>query len=127
MTSASTEQFINRWQDSGASERANYQLFLSELCDVLDVPRPQPAKPNNEENAYVFERVVTFPHGRKGFIDLYKRGCFVLEAKQTRRLQGTVAQHTEGTHSVMQGARNQAEALYLYSDVGASPSRSTRT
>ena len=32
------EAFIERWQRSAASERANYQLFLSELCDVLNVP-----------------------------------------------------------------------------------------
>lgn len=32
--------FLARWQHSGAAERANYQLFLSELCDLLDVPRP---------------------------------------------------------------------------------------
>jgi hypothetical protein len=31
--------FIARWQKSGAAERANYQLFLSELCDLLGVPR----------------------------------------------------------------------------------------
>ena len=37
--------FIDRWAASGAAERANYQLFLSELCDLLDVPRPNPAMP----------------------------------------------------------------------------------
>ena len=36
------QRFITRWQASGAAERANYQLFLSELCDVLDAPRPDP-------------------------------------------------------------------------------------
>jgi hypothetical protein len=34
--------FIDRWKNSGAAKRANYQLFLSELCDVLGVPRPDP-------------------------------------------------------------------------------------
>ena len=29
--------FIQRWQNSAAAERANYQLFLSELCDYLDM------------------------------------------------------------------------------------------
>ena len=29
---------IDRWKNSGAAERANYQLFLSELCNVLGVP-----------------------------------------------------------------------------------------
>jgi hypothetical protein len=78
--------FIERWKNSGAAERANYQLFLSELCDVLRVPRPDPTKPDDAENAYVFERSVTFHHAdgstSTGRIDLYKRGHFVLEAKQ---------------------------------------------
>ena len=79
-------QFIQRWSDKEASERSNYGLFLTELCDILDVPRPDPAGPDTERNAYVFERAVTFQHrGGKtstGFIDLYRRGSFVLEAKQ---------------------------------------------
>ena len=78
-------QFIDRWAASGGSERANYQLFLSELCDVLDVPRPDPASDNTRTNDYVFERRVDYPHEvdrSHGFIDLYKRGCFVCEAKQ---------------------------------------------
>ncbi|MEN9465139.1 MAG: hypothetical protein RL217_1320 [Pseudomonadota bacterium] len=27
-----TEEFISRWQQGGGTERANYQLFLLELC-----------------------------------------------------------------------------------------------
>ena len=80
---ASTVQpFIARWQTSGAAERANYQLFLSELCDLLVVPRPNPATPDGADNAYVFEKAVPLPHGAAERIDLYRRGCFVLEAKQ---------------------------------------------
>lgn len=44
-------QFIARWQASGAAQRANYQLFLSELCDVLDTPRPDPTTPDEASNA----------------------------------------------------------------------------
>ena len=33
------ETFIARWAAAQAAERANYQLFLSELCDVIGVPR----------------------------------------------------------------------------------------
>lgn len=76
------DAFIERWQSSGAAERANYQLFLSELCDLLDLPRPDPAGPDDRLNAYVFEKAVPLAHGTTGRIDLYKRGCFVLEAKQ---------------------------------------------
>src|SRR5437870_5690454 len=36
--------FIARRSTASPSERANSQLFLSELCDLLDVPRPSPAR-----------------------------------------------------------------------------------
>ena len=74
--------FIARWTASGAAERANYQLFLSELCDALDLPRPDPTVDDETQNAYVFEKTVPLPHGTAGRIDLYRRGGFVLEAKQ---------------------------------------------
>ncbi|MBK8456835.1 MAG: class I SAM-dependent DNA methyltransferase [Phyllobacteriaceae bacterium] len=83
------ERFIARWKDgSGGAERANYALFLAELCDLIGVGRPDPASADTEFNGYVFERGVTFREaGEKtghGRIDLYKRGAFVLEAKQSR-------------------------------------------
>ncbi|HET7369216.1 MAG TPA: DNA methyltransferase [Gammaproteobacteria bacterium] len=81
-----TDAFIERWSPSGGAERANYQLFLAELCDLIDVPRPDPARPDNLENGYVFERSLTFTNADGGrttnYIDLYKRGCFVCETKQ---------------------------------------------
>ncbi|MER2536648.1 MAG: DNA methyltransferase, partial [Rhizobiaceae bacterium] len=74
-------------------ERANYALFLSELADVLGVPRPDPANASTENNDYVLERAVKEPNGDGTFnhrrIDLYKRGCFVLEAKQSRLKAGS--------------------------------------
>ncbi|MCI0737213.1 MAG: class I SAM-dependent DNA methyltransferase, partial [Beijerinckiaceae bacterium] len=90
MPSADLHAFIARWTSGGGGqERANYAPFLSELCDVLDVKRPDPASHDTALNAYVFERAVTFrqPDGStsSGRIDLYKRGSFVLEAKQSRR------------------------------------------
>jgi hypothetical protein len=87
---ANLDSFIARWTaGDGGQERANYQLFLSELCDVLEVPRPDQASHDAALNAYAFERAVTFrePDGStaRGRIDLYRRGSFVLEAKQSRR------------------------------------------
>ncbi len=80
------QSFIQRWEASGAAERANYQLFLSELCELLNVTRPEPTRPDDRDNTYVFERSVTFRHGdgstSNGRIDLYKQGHFVCEAKQ---------------------------------------------
>ena len=52
------EAFIDRWRDTGGKERANYQLFLTELCQLLALPGPEPAGPDPKENAYVFERRV---------------------------------------------------------------------
>ena len=49
---------------------------------MLDVPTPDPTSPVEAENAYVFEKAVPLPRGTTGRIDLYRRGCFVLEAKQ---------------------------------------------
>jgi hypothetical protein len=74
--------FIGRWSNASASERANSQLFLSELCRALEVAPPDP-RPNS---GYAFEYSVTEHHTdgntTRGLIDLYKRGCFVLESKQ---------------------------------------------
>ncbi|HEX8096562.1 MAG TPA: type IIL restriction-modification enzyme MmeI, partial [Pyrinomonadaceae bacterium] len=128
--------FIARWKTSGAGERANYQLFLSELCELLGMPRPEPARADDEQNAYVFERAVTFHNGdgstSTGRIDLYRRGCFVLEAKQgserhseaaplfagvaetaqaggRRARRGTAVRGTRGWDVAMREARGQAE------------------
>ena len=80
------DQFITRWSNrTGGAERANYALFLSELCDVLNVPRPDPASAVTEQNDYVFERLVRRTDGTTGRIDLYRRDAFVLEAKQSRQ------------------------------------------
>ena len=115
--------FVRRWAASGAAERANYQLFLSELCDILGVPRPDPSVPDDSQNSYVFERAVQFHNGdgttSPGRIDLYKRNCFVLEAKQgsdqiavpttTRTKRGTAVRQTPGWDEAMLAARYQAE------------------
>jgi len=52
--------FIEKWRKSGGAERANAQMFLCDLCKLLGVPEPEPAQPDNEANAYAFERRVTF-------------------------------------------------------------------
>ena len=49
------------------------------------MPHPDPAGADTRLNEYVFERRVDYPDQadrERGFIDLYRRGCFVLEAKQ---------------------------------------------
>lgn len=100
--------FITRWSVATGSERSNYQLFLSELCTLLDVPQPDPASDDTRHNAYVFERRVDIrnPDGSmtRGFIDLYYRRRFVLEAKQTGK-----ALESHGWDQAMLAAHYQAD------------------
>jgi hypothetical protein len=89
LDTADIELFIERWCSAGGGERLNYQLFLSELCVLLEAPGPDPAVEDESQNAYVFERKVLSLRmdgaATTNFIDLYKRGCFVLEAKQSAK------------------------------------------
>src|SRR5690554_1591984 len=117
-----TDNFITRWQEGGGSERANYQLFLMELCELLELPKSDPASDDTRDNAYVFERrvIINKPDGSStnGFIDLYKRGCFVLEAKQSG-----LNMETGGWDRAMLRAHNQADQYVraLPSDEGRPP------
>jgi len=84
------DAFIAKWsalESKGGKERANLQLFVTDLCNALGVEPPQPSKGENSSNAYVFERSITetFLDGAttSRSIDCYKRGCFVLEGKDT--------------------------------------------
>lgn len=102
------DTFLARWQKAGGTERANYQLFLTELCSLLELPLPEPAGDDTRDNAYVFERrvVINQPDGssNNGFIDLYKRSSFVLEAKQTGKTLDS-----SGWDKAMLKAHNQAD------------------
>jgi hypothetical protein len=97
------DAFITRWRNSGAAEKANYQLFLIELCELLGLERPRPATEERAERTYVFEKPVPLAHGTTGFIDLYKRGCFVLEAKQLSDGPGTEAAKEGGSQPGKKG------------------------
>lgn len=123
------QAFIDRWLPSGGAERANYQSFLNELCDVLGVPKPEPTVADDTHNAYVFERGVLFDNGdgstSPGWIDLYKRGHLVLEAKQgtekkehqakaltgakPRKKRGTAVRGTKAWDDAMLAAKGRAE------------------
>ena len=123
-----TAAFITRWEPSGGKELANYQSFLIELCALLGVAPPEPTTADDRHNAYVFERSVPFLHSDigsgTGRIDLYKRGCFVLETKQgvdrhiaadpflksdTQTRKGHAVRGTGGWDAAMYRAKEQAE------------------
>ncbi|NBX30046.1 hypothetical protein EBR04_06330, partial [bacterium] len=129
---AALDAFIARWGASAGAERANYQIFLAELCDLLGVPRPDPSVAEEAANTYVFDKAVTFPlpDGKTTtkYIDLYRKGAFVCETKQSverpekdplsvadpaapkaRRKTGTSVRGTAGWDDSMIAARGQAE------------------
>lgn len=128
------EKLIASGAASGGSELANYQLFVIGLCEALGLDRPNMASEQNDLNDYVFERRIDFKHpdGSRtaGRIDCYKRGCFVLEAKQSgkrltarldaeqlsllpedaaQRKPGQAKRGTRSWDQVMLAARKQAE------------------
>ena len=127
------ESFLTAWLGQpGGAERSNAHLFFCDLCSLLDVPRPGTAAQGGLGD-YVFERVVRHREsegsGVYGWIDLYKRDCFILEAKQSRQTEGrkplvglTSGQQTSpstqrrrrrlellGWDKLMRNARGQAE------------------
>ena len=79
-TPAALKALADRWATAKAAERANAQTYLIELCEALGVERPRPAG-----SGYEFEfpiRVMTRDGSEAAnFVDLYKDGHFVLEAK----------------------------------------------
>jgi len=85
---ADVEAFIARWRVSEGAERAAYAQFLSELCRLIGVEPPRPPTSDSDAVTYRFEYPVRFPDGQGGHstgrIDLYRKGAFVLEAKQSR-------------------------------------------
>ncbi|AYG95742.1 type II restriction endonuclease subunit M [Brevundimonas naejangsanensis] len=81
------EEFISRWSTATISERSHYQTFISQLCALIGVPAPDEERVGDLD--YCFERPVRFVHedgsSQSGAIDCYRRGAFVLEAKQSRK------------------------------------------
>lgn len=131
------EQFIAAWRDTGGSELANTQSFVNGLCEIIGVPAPDGSRADDNANDYVFERRVFANNGEGtrsfGRIDCYRRGAFILEAKQgsdadrraaeageddldlfgqtaARRMKrGTARRGTDGWTAAMIAAKGQAE------------------
>ncbi len=112
--------FIARWAASGGSEKSNSQLFLTELCVELGVVPPKPTTREVGADGYVFEREVRLQRGgrvTRGWIDLYKEDCFILESKQAqeskqnarkKKASGQPARETPQWNRLMDDAFGQA-------------------
>lgn len=79
------EQFIDRWKAArGGAERANYQMFLTELCEALDLPRPDPASHATTENDYVFEVYADFSGSGRAYSPFPDRKGFRIRLDDLR-------------------------------------------
>lgn len=74
--SAHAAEFISKWHNNVASERAGAHHFFLDLCDLLGVD-----KPNDPEN-YCFERGASRTGAGRGWADVWKRNCFAWESKR---------------------------------------------
>ena len=134
---AEIDRFIEHWRATGGSELANTQSFVNDLCALLGAAAPDGSRADDALNNYVFERRVFQQNGDGtesfGRIDVYKRDCFILEAKQgsdldraaidsgslgldlfgqtaaARVKRGTARRGTPGWTRAMMQARGQAE------------------
>ncbi|KQO07840.1 type IIL restriction-modification enzyme MmeI [Sphingomonas sp. Leaf242] len=83
---AAIDAFIAHLRGTGGSELANTQSFLNGLCALISVDPPHGSRSDDAHNDYVFERRLLQNNGDGsvsfGRIDAYKRGAFILEAKQ---------------------------------------------
>jgi hypothetical protein len=128
-TARRLRELAERWADAGAAERANYQLYLIELCEAIGVPRPRPASTGDrvaDGSAYQFEFAVktTTRDGQiaTNYIDLYKAGCFALEAKDSDEGASTTRLLTKAFGQVANYAKDLSERppYILVLDVGKS-------
>lgn len=93
------DTFIAAWRDTGGSELANTQSFINGLCQILGIDAPAGSRTDDVHNDYVFERRVFQDNGDGtqsfGRIDCYKRGAFILEAKQGSEADRAAAERNE--------------------------------
>ena len=81
------DDVIERWSGlPGGAERKNFAPFIYDLIDALGLPRPGPGvagKLGDHEFEGTVQGGSAKQTGAGGSADLYKRGCFVMEAKQS--------------------------------------------
>jgi len=108
------QALAERWADAAPAERANLHLYVTEFCDALGVARPRPAG-----SGYEFESPVKVVSAKgqeaTKFIDLYKAGHFVLEAKDQGRddPEGRLLQEAFGHARVKAGQVSGGPPPYL--------------
>lgn len=107
---AKIRAFVAWCKRSEGAELSNAQQIFDRLCGVLGVEPPN-LKVGGGDNSYVYEEDVKQGKSHRR-IDVYKRGCFVFEAKQ-------------GVNPAVQGAAQRARAGHSKNVRGAGVRGST--
>lgn len=100
-----------KWADAKPAERANAQSYLRDLCEALGVPTPLPAG-SGYEFEFAVKLVTRDGTEVQGFVDLYKRDHFVLEAKDADGPASDLA---------LRKAYGQARQYAMHDPSGAAP------
>ncbi|WP_339098336.1 class I SAM-dependent DNA methyltransferase (plasmid) [Deinococcus sp. VB142] len=85
-------EFAQKWKVGAAhlTERAAYQEHWRDLCDLLGEPTPSSDQTGND---YAFEKhVKKAGTGETGFVDVFKRGHFIVEYKGKGKSLGKALQ-----------------------------------
>ncbi len=73
------EAFVKKWERVKVKESAADREHFIDLCHLLNLPTPTEEDPTGER--YTFQRYVKKITGRKGFADVWRKGCFGWEYK----------------------------------------------
>ena len=77
------QAFVSKWHGVKAKESASAKVHFEDLCTLLGVPGPLEEDPSG--TVYTYEKHVRKATGKKGFADVWRRGCFGWEYKGKRK------------------------------------------
>jgi len=79
----SPQEFVARWAEVTLTEKASSQSHFIDLCSLLDQPTPAEVDPTGD--FYTFEKGAEktpgVTSGKRGWADVWKKGCFAWEYK----------------------------------------------
>ena len=73
------QAFVSKWHGVKAKESASAKVHFEDLCTLLGVPGPLEEDPSG--SFYTYEKHVRKATGKKGYADVWRRGCFGWEYK----------------------------------------------
>ena len=83
MAGISPQEFVARWAEVTLTEKASSQSHFIDLCRLLDQPTPAEVDPTGD--FYTFEKGAEktpgVTSGKRGWADVWKKGCFAWEYK----------------------------------------------